>query len=142
MIGRDIVLRESYGFLAIGGGTSDLTIANRLTENPDSASLLLSVALPSKNSKRSCVFVQKHRCSVIEYGYLDRQPANIYVPGLLNATEYVSHITSTRKAGLVNLTSAVPAAAVVGGGMIVKGMFSNRGSAPDYDAWVEVGNPR
>ena len=78
---------------------------------------------------------------VIEYGYLDREEANIDILGLLNAAEYVFNINSTPKAGLDNSTSAVPAAAVVGGGTIVKGIFFNRGLAPDSDAWVELGNP-
>ncbi len=78
---------------------------------------------------------------VIEYGYLDHQEANILVPGLLNATQYLFNITSTPQRGLDNSTFAVPAAAVVGGGTVVNGMFFDRGSAPDYDAWVELGNP-
>lgn len=77
---------------------------------------------------------------VIEYGYLDHQEPNS-VPGLLNVTPYLFNITSTPQRGLDNATFAVPAAAVVGGGTVVNGMFFDRGSAPDYDAWVELGNP-
>lgn len=36
VIGRDAVLRESYDFVIVGGGTSGLTVADRLTENPKS----------------------------------------------------------------------------------------------------------
>lgn len=77
---------------------------------------------------------------VIEYAYLDYPQPNS-VPGLLNATPYLFNITSTPQRGLDNATFAVPAAAVVGGGTVVNGMFFDRGSAPDYDAWVELGNP-
>jgi choline dehydrogenase-like flavoprotein len=30
---------------------------------------------------------------------------------------------------------------VVGGGTVVNGMFFNRGSAGDYEAWENLGNP-
>lgn len=78
---------------------------------------------------------------VIEYGYLDRHEANIYVPGLLNYTEYLFNLTSTPQRGLNASTFDVPAAAIVGGGTVVNGMFFDRGSAEDYDAWVTLGNP-
>ncbi|KAA6411678.1 MAG: hypothetical protein FRX48_04959 [Lasallia pustulata] len=116
IIGRDITLDVSYDFLIIGGGTSGLTVADRLTENPNISVL------------------------VIEYGCLESQEPNA-VPGLLNATPYLFNITSTPQRGLDNATFAVPAAAVVGGGTVVNGMLFDRGSAPDYDAWVELGNP-
>ena len=77
---------------------------------------------------------------VIEYGYLDHPEPN-NVPGLLNETPYLFNITSTPQRGLGNATFAVPAAAVVGGGTVVNGMFFDRGCAADYDAWVELGNP-
>lgn len=36
VVGRDTALNSSYDFVIIGGGTSGLTVADRLTENPDS----------------------------------------------------------------------------------------------------------
>lgn len=78
---------------------------------------------------------------VIEYGYLVDGDDAILVPGLLNYTRYVYNITSVPQRGLDNNTFTVPAGAVVGGGTAVNGMFFDRGSAPDYDAWVKLGNP-
>ena len=78
---------------------------------------------------------------IIEYGFLYADPSDIEVPGLLNATPYEFQITSTPQRGLDNSTFAVPAAAVVGGASAINGMFFDRGSAPDYDAWVALGNP-
>jgi hypothetical protein len=36
IVGREVVLNASYDFVIIGGGTSGLTVADRLTENPNS----------------------------------------------------------------------------------------------------------
>lgn len=53
LVGRDVELKEAYDFVVIGGGTSGLTVANRLTENPNckfsSIHLLSFVSLPRIN---------------------------------------------------------------------------------------------
>ena len=36
LVGRDLPLKQSYDFVVIGGGTSGLTVADRLTEDPNS----------------------------------------------------------------------------------------------------------
>lgn len=36
VVGRDAKLKDTYDFVIVGGGTSGLTVADRLTENPDS----------------------------------------------------------------------------------------------------------
>ncbi|KAI9801515.1 MAG: hypothetical protein M1833_002747 [Piccolia ochrophora] len=116
VVGRDTKLQPAYDFVVVGGGTSGLTVANRLTENPETSVL------------------------VIEYGYLDNREPEIVVPGLLNYTQYLFNITSLPQRGLNNVTYDVGVAAVVGGGTTVNGMFFDRGSAPDYDAWTKLGN--
>ena len=78
---------------------------------------------------------------VIEYGCLYPNGSDTLIPGLLNATPYQFNVTSTPQRGLNNTIFAVPTAAVVGGGTAIDGMFFDRGSAPEYDAWVELGNP-
>lgn len=78
---------------------------------------------------------------VIEYGPLDNHDPAILVPGLLDGTAYSFNITSKPQRGLDNRAFSIPAAAVVGGGTAINGMFFDRGSALDYDAWVQLGNP-
>ena len=78
---------------------------------------------------------------VIEYGYLNTNQADIEVPGLDNAMQYEYNITSVPQRGLGNSTFRIPAASTVGGGSTINGMFFDRGSASDYDAWAALGNP-
>lgn len=118
IVGRDASLRGSYDFVIVGGGTSGLTVADRLTEADVSV-------------------------LVIEYGPLDKHEDQVLVPGLLDLdnTPYWYNLTSTPQEGLNNRTFQVPAAAVVGGGTVINGMFFDRGTAADYDVWEQLGNP-
>ncbi|KAI6905613.1 GMC oxidoreductase [Hortaea werneckii] len=104
-------LHPEYDYIIIGGGTSGLTVANRLTED-DNATVL-----------------------VIEYGYLDNEEGGTTVPGLPVPDKYVRTVESVPQVGLNGRTSQFQTGAVVGG------MFFNRGSAEDYDSWEELGNP-
>ena len=36
IVGRDVSVQPIYDFVIIGGGTAGLTVADRLTENPES----------------------------------------------------------------------------------------------------------
>ncbi|THY70446.1 glucose-methanol-choline oxidoreductase [Aureobasidium pullulans] len=110
-------LKKSYDYIVIGGGTSGLVVANRLTENPSITVL------------------------VIEYGYVDGQENGTTVPGLPVPGKYLRTDTSIPQPGLNNRTSPLYTGAVVGGGTVVNGMFFARGSAGDYDAWEQLGNP-
>lgn len=55
--------------------------------------------------------------------------------------KYQRNFESVPQPGLDGRTSPIYTAAVVGGGTVVNGMFFNRGSAGDYDAWEKLGNP-
>lgn len=64
LVGPDNPLKSSYDFIVVGGGTSGLTVADRLTENPRSE---ISVLGPSGGDKmiRSLItcHTPQHRCS-------------------------------------------------------------------------------
>lgn len=96
---------------------------------------------PSHLSGRS--LTGKVSVLVIEYGPLDKHEDQVLVPGLLDLdnTPYWYNLTSTPQEGLNNRTFQVPAAAVVGGGTVINGMFFDRGTAADYDVWEQLGNP-
>jgi choline dehydrogenase-like flavoprotein len=79
---------------------------------------------------------------VIEYGPLHPNPAILLPADTLNydPSRYYN-ITSLPIPGLLNITRSVLVGAVVGGGSAVNGMFFDRGSASDYNAWEALGNP-
>ncbi|KAL2149057.1 hypothetical protein VTH82DRAFT_1743 [Thermothelomyces myriococcoides] len=108
-----------YDYVIVGGGTSGLVVANRLTEEPNITVL------------------------VIERGDFDDKPQAI-VPWY--ATQLDTSVLMPPKVapipGLDNTTSILPVAAVVGGATVVNGMAHGRGSKADYDAWEELlGDP-
>lgn len=71
----------------------------------------------------------------------DGQENGTTVPGLAVPDKYRRAFTSVPQPGLDNRTSPLYTGAVVGGGTVVNGMFFNRGSAVDYNAWEILGNP-
>ncbi|KAH8687344.1 choline dehydrogenase-like protein [Tricladium varicosporioides] len=108
---------QSYDYIIIGGGLSGLVVANRLSEDP----------------KKSIL--------VIESGYLDDSPAVTipYMANILN-TAAMWPVTSAPEPFLNNRTYGVRVGNIVGGGSMVNGMFFDRGSDGDYDAWEQLGN--
>ncbi|KAF1915743.1 GMC oxidoreductase-domain-containing protein [Ampelomyces quisqualis] len=79
---------------------------------------------------------------VVEYGPLNND-SSILLPSetLVSHADRYYNITSVPIPGLLNVTRPVLAGAIVGGGSAVNGMFFDRGSASDYDAWETLGNP-
>ena len=63
------------------------------------------------------------------------------MPGLETPPQYSVTYTSIPQQELNNRTSPVYTAKVVGGASVHNGMFFNRGSKDDYDAWKKLGNP-
>ena len=110
-------LKSSYDYVVIDGGTSGLSVANRLTEDPQVSVL------------------------VIEYGPLDTFPPGALVPGLQPPAEYSRNYMSVPQKGTDNRPQGVYTGAVVGGGTVINGLFFTRGSQLDYDAWEHLGNP-
>ncbi|KAJ4400464.1 hypothetical protein N0V85_005753 [Neurospora sp. IMI 360204] len=112
--------KGAYDYVIIGGGQSGLVVANRLSEDPKVSVL------------------------VVEYGYFDDSYDVLDIQQVFRDTSHTKYnLTSVPQAqlGEGNKVQNVPAAAVVGGGSAINGMFFNRGSADDYDNWEKLGNP-
>ncbi|KIM21072.1 GMC oxidoreductase [Serendipita vermifera MAFF 305830] len=112
-------LYPSYDYVVVGGGTSGLTVADRLSE--DSGKTVL----------------------VIERGLLDQREEAFWIPRLLGSAppKYLYNLTSTPQQGSLNRTFGLQAGCLVGGGSAINSMFFDRGSAGDYNLWRDLGNP-
>ncbi|KAK4153364.1 hypothetical protein C8A00DRAFT_43723 [Chaetomidium leptoderma] len=111
-------LFSNYTFIIAGGGIAGLTLADRLTEDPNVSVL------------------------VIEAGPLDPGLDGILVPGAYAPYYYFwPNLASVPQAGLNNRTSGAITAQVVGGGSTINAMVYLRGDVDDYNAWGALGNP-
>ncbi|KAK3391183.1 hypothetical protein B0H63DRAFT_558035 [Podospora didyma] len=113
-------LRSCYDFVVVGGGTSGLTVADRLTES-----------------------FPKKVVLVIEYGEINPTPGVFDPP-----TDWITAspdqaptwiFSSLPNSALDGKTALVLAGQTVGGSSAVNGMFFDRPSRYDFDAWSEVG---
>jgi len=83
---------------------------------------------------------------VVELGYFADEPC-IYIPGFLGSafaeacTRHSFNDTLVPQREISNFTMRFAVGAVVGGSSAVNGMFFDRGSKADYNAWEELGNP-
>ncbi|KAK1997691.1 GMC oxidoreductase [Colletotrichum falcatum] len=109
---------DEYDYVVVGGGTSGLAVASRLSENTNKTVLVIEYG----------DFVETVNVTVPYFTTLD-QSANLY------------NITSVPQAHLGNRTSRLRIGATVGGSSTVNGMAWDRGSVADYDAWEALGNP-
>lgn len=79
---------------------------------------------------------------VVEYGYCENNISQIQPQSARSyQRKHLYNVTSIPQPGLYNRTYTSYAAAVVGGGSTVNGMFLNRGAADDYNNWEKLGNP-
>ncbi|KAM5349281.1 hypothetical protein ACJ41O_005788 [Fusarium nematophilum] len=111
-------VNAEYDYIVVGGGTSGLVVANRLSEDP------------------------KKTVLVVEYGDF-ANTINATVPYLTtqDQTPRLYHMTSVPQIHLADRVSNLRIGKAVGGGSTVNGMAWDRGSAVDYDSWEDLGNP-
>ncbi|KAI1849569.1 hypothetical protein JX265_013575 [Neoarthrinium moseri] len=109
-------LRVSYDYVIVGGGTSGLTVADRLTEDGKSTVL------------------------VIENGPLVESPLISEIMGGFGGmgSGYTYNTMSVPQSHLRNRTFPVLTGRVVGGSSAVNAMMTVRGTSEDYDRWGEL----
>ncbi|WPH04566.1 alcohol oxidase [Acrodontium crateriforme] len=112
-------LLHSYDFIVVGGGPGGLTVANRLSEDPNVNVLLL------------------------EAGPADHGEVIVEVPGMIGAdfgSIYDWNLSTVAQTYLDSTPRSIPQGHALGGGTLLNGMLWNRGSQGDYDDWVSLGN--
>ena len=113
-------LLSSYDYIIVGGGPAGLTVAMRLSEDPDINVLLL------------------------EAGPADQGEPDVIIPGLVGhdiSGRYDWNLSTVPQAYLDGAPRSIPQGRVLGGGTILNGMLWSRGSQGDYQDWVDLGNP-
>ncbi|KAK7978435.1 hypothetical protein PG988_005925 [Apiospora saccharicola] len=104
-------LLPEYDYVIVGGGTSGLTVADRLTEDPDVTVLVLEAG----------IFAPDEDVLPVRDGGTRRQPRYFF--------------PSAPQEFLGGRTTDVWLGKMVGGSSGVNAMMSLRGSAEDYDRW-------
>ncbi|KAF1955813.1 alcohol oxidase [Byssothecium circinans] len=112
-------LDNTYDYIIVGGGTSGLTVANRLSEDPSKTVLVVEIG-----------YLADERCIWQPRGS-DNAPCN----------KHRFNISSVPQKEINGLVYSYAVGAVVGGSSAINGMVFDRGAKADYDAWEELGNP-
>ncbi|CAO2649096.1 Nn.00g100450.m01.CDS01 [Neocucurbitaria sp. VM-36] len=108
-------LLPSYDYIIAGGGTSGLTVADRLT-----------AAFPDRT------------VLVVEYGQLINSTDVLTPAATVPNRNYAFQILSQPEPGLNNRSFTVTVGKLVGGCSAINAQMFDRGSRADYDAWGDV----
>ena len=114
-----ITAQTHYDYIVVGGGAGGLTVANRLSEQPNTTVL------------------------VIEAGDFDKNEDFVTIPGLAGGavgTKYDWNITYAPSESVNGRNVSIPLGKVVGGSTKLNRMVFDRGSKSDYDRWAALGN--
>ncbi|KAI9645751.1 hypothetical protein NHQ30_005183 [Ciborinia camelliae] len=124
---RSTDLLLSYDYIIVGGGTSGLVIANRLSENSNTTVLVIEAGNFHKNED----FITIPLITTANLPFLGTGPRN---------TIYDYNTTSTPQPHLLNRSIPLSAGKVIGGSSAINGMVFMRGNAAEYNHWEELGN--
>lgn len=111
-------LLKSYDYVVVGGGTAGLTVADRLTEDPDVNVLVLEAGVWGDMDFN------------LQINFATRE-------GDMMATLWPG-VQSVPQPNLNGKPGEVLIARQVGGGSSVNAMINMRGSAEDYDRWQSL----
>ncbi|KAK5197198.1 hypothetical protein LTR99_000443 [Exophiala xenobiotica] len=114
----DEFIQQSYDYIICGGGTAGLTIAARLTENPD-----VTVGVIEAGANRLGDFLVDTPALFLQ---------------MFNKPEYDWAFKSTPQAGNHDKIHHIPRGKLLGGSSGINYMMYVRGSDKDYDDWAEL----
>ncbi|CAI6092095.1 unnamed protein product, partial [Clonostachys chloroleuca] len=112
--------QQTFDYVIVGGGTSGLVVANRLSENPETNILVLEAGADMSDGPR------------------------VNIPALwttLMSSDAVWHYQSIPQPGMGGRSIREPQGKVLGGSTPVKGQTYVAPSAADFDSWASLGKP-
>ncbi|KAI5804517.1 hypothetical protein EDC01DRAFT_760865 [Geopyxis carbonaria] len=118
ILSRDAAVRAEYDYVVVGGGTSGLVVANRLTEDPDVSVLVIDAGQILEGDAENEILVPR-------------------AVGNFTEATHTWGFQGVPNAGLNNRTTQLWMSKLVGGGSAINGMFFDRGSQSDYNQWAE-----
>ncbi|TGO59033.1 hypothetical protein BOTNAR_0170g00090 [Botryotinia narcissicola] len=124
---RSADLLPIYDYVIVGGGTSGLVVANRLSRNANTTVLVIEAGNFHKNED----FITVPLITTSNLPVLGNGP---------RGTIYDWKTTSVPQSNLGNRSIDLPAGKVIGGSSAINGMAFMRGNAAEYDHWEELGN--
>ncbi|TGO71597.1 hypothetical protein BELL_0553g00010 [Botrytis elliptica] len=124
---RSADLLPIYDYVIVGGGTSGLVVANRLSKNANTTVLVIEAGNFHKNED----FITVPLITTANLPVLGNGP---------RGTIYDWNTTSVPQSNLGNRSIDLPAGKVIGGSSAINGMAFMRGNAAEYDHWEELGN--
>ncbi|KAL5388279.1 hypothetical protein PMIN06_005250 [Paraphaeosphaeria minitans] len=114
-------LHDLYDYVIVGGGTSGLVVANRLSEDRSKTVLVIEIGYIADES---CIWM----------------PSSTVVTNIA-CLKHRFNISSAPQTEIINQAIyGYAIGAVVGGSSAVNGMVFDRGSKADYNAWEELGS--
>ncbi|KAF7937202.1 uncharacterized protein EAE98_001516 [Botrytis deweyae] len=124
---RSADLLPIYDYVIVGGGTSGLVVANRLSKNANTTVLVIEAGNFHNNED----FITVPLITTANLPVLGNGP---------RGTIYDWNTTSVPQSNLGNRSIDLPAGKVIGGSSAINGMAFMRGNAAEYDHWEELGN--
>lgn len=115
-------LLPNYDYIIIGGGTAGLTVADRLTEDPNINVLVLEAGGWGPQT------------TILEVYLTPEQTAELNVDLLAEASWPLPEWVPQERLGDKRVDTPV-VGKVVGGSSAINGKYAMRGSARDYDNW-------
>ncbi|TGO57128.1 hypothetical protein BCON_0069g00220 [Botryotinia convoluta] len=124
---RSADLLPIYDYVIVGGGTSGLVVANRLSKNANTTVLVIEAGNFHKNEN----FITVPLITTANLPVLGNGP---------RGTIYDWNTTSVPQSNLGNRSIDLPAGKVIGGSSAINGLAFMRGNAAEYNRWEELGN--
>lgn len=116
-------LLPKYDYVIIGGGAAGLTVADRLTEDPDVSVLVLEAGGWGSQKDILEVYIPPAEQTGVDLWTASGWPLPGWVPQERLGDSRVRSLAVGK---------------VVGGGSAINGMYAMRGSAKDYDNWGQL----